>query len=199
MTTTEAKHLDQLIADNRGAPLFKNKKPTPPSATSTKNHILSDWVNVYVKDAIRLKGFRPDAATVTRILGGVASSNRIKKSFDFLIHEGFFRKNLDGKIVKNDFVTVTTDEIPDKKIRQFHKASLDISKRGLDLYDSTHRQAAATVLPLNKESFEELKSMLKEFQERVTAFAAEHPEDNERLYQVLVHLTPVGGSVNDTH
>lgn len=58
----------------------------------TKNHILSDWANLYVKDTIHLKGFIPDPQIIFKLLGGIIEIERISKSMKFLLKEGFWKK-----------------------------------------------------------------------------------------------------------
>jgi len=160
---------------------------------SGQNHLLSDWLNVYVKDACRLKGFRPDPLIIHRLLGGIASSVRIERALRFLLREGFLRRTLDGRIVEADTVVATTDEIPDTKIQAFHLQALEIAKRGIKAHSVAKRKASALVLPLNEENVKELKALLNEFYERLIVFAEDHPNDNEQLYQVILNLCPVGG------
>ena len=142
---------------------------------------------------MKLKGFDPHPERLARLLGGIALASRVKRSLDFLLREGFLRRTLDGKVVMNQDLEVTTDEIPNAKIRAFHKKSLDIARRNLDLYPITKRRESALIMHLNQASIEELKELLKDFYERLIAFAEAHPDDNEELYQVLINLTPIGG------
>lgn len=162
-----------------------------------QNHVLSDWLNVYVKDACRLKGFRPDPLVIHRLLGGIASSLRIERALRFLLREGFLRRTLDGRIVEADTVVSTTDEIPDTKIQAFHLQALEIAKRGIKAHSVEKRRAWAMILPLNEASVKELKTLLNEFNERLTVFAEDHPHDDEQLYQVVMNLCPIGGQSDE--
>ena len=166
---------------------------------SGQNHLLSDWLNVYVKDACRLKGFRPDPLIIHRLLGGIASSVRIERALRFLLREGFLRRTLDGRIVEADTVVATTDEIPDTKIQAFHLQALDIAKRGIKAHSVAKRKAWAMVLPLNEANVKELKELLNEFNERLATFAEEHPNDNEQLYQIVVNMCPIGGLSDESN
>jgi uncharacterized protein (TIGR02147 family) len=160
-----------------------------------QNHLLCDWLNVYVKDACRIRGFKPDADVVHRLLGGVAPVKRIQRSLAFLFREGFLRLTTDGRVVENDTLVTSTDDLPSQKIRDFHRYALDIAKRGLSTHPMEKRRESALVLPLNEGSFKELREILKDFYERLLVFAEEHPDDDEKLYQVIINLTPVGGQL----
>jgi uncharacterized protein (TIGR02147 family) len=164
-----------------------------------QNGLLSSWVNVYVKDCSRLKGFRPDPDVIYRLLGGIVSKSQIARSLTFLFREGYLRRTIEGKIVENDVLSTTTDGDFDRKKEAFHRKTLEIARNGISFYPWERRRESALVLPLNPDSAEKLKDLLKEFYERLLVFAEEHPHDNEELYQVLINLSPIGGrSQNET-
>lgn len=168
------------------APLKRQRNP--------KDHILSDWLNCYVKDASRLKEFSSDPWVVHRLLGGIATPARVKKSMEYLVREGFLRKTLDGQLVEDEALTTTTDGIPNVKLRAFHKAALEIAKRGIDIHPVEARRANTLVLALNQDGFNELRDMIAAFYERILEFAENRHKDDEKLYQVVLNLCPVGGS-----
>lgn len=181
--------------NNRRGQYVTGVDRVPARKREAANHLLTDWVNVYVKDACRLRAFEPNPKVIHRILGGIVPLKRIRRSLNFLFKEGFLRKTLDGKIVESTPVTATTDDIPDQKLRIFHKRALDIAKRGIDLFPLSERRAAAVVLPVDQNTLPLLRDLLRDFHERMTRFAEEHTTDSERLYQVLINLTPIGGKI----
>lgn len=197
LTRQETRFLDQWISTSQApravaaAPRVTLRRP--------QNHLLSDWLHVYVKDALHLPGFLPDPKVIERLLGGIASVDRIQRSLDFLFREGFFRVDSDGRVVLNDPDEVTTDEIPDARVRQFHRRALDIARRGIDLYPAESRRADAYVLALNEKNLQALKAILAESMDRVVQFRQDNAGDNERLYQVVMHLTPIGGRSDANH
>ena len=193
LTPEEKNYLEQWVSLSEVSDLMKSIARPERKRKEGQNHLLSNWLNVYIKDACRLKGFREDPMTIYRLLGGIASPNQIERSLRFLLHEGFLRRTLDGRIVENDLLVTTTDEIPDKKIKEFHRKALEIAKRGMNLYPVSKRRQSALVLALNESSLEELKQVLKEFYEKLLAFAEQHPKDDEQLYQVIINLCPIGG------
>lgn len=199
LNSDERAYLHQWVGSSRAKrrSYEKSLSPMAPAKQSRRtgqNHLLSDWLNVYVKDSCRLKGFEPDALVVHRLLGGIATPSHIGRALRFLFREGYLRRTLDGKIVENESLITTTDGIPNRKIRSFHKKALEIAKRGLDLYPVERRRECALILRLDGESLSELRELLKDFYSRLLAFAGEHASESESLYQVTIHLTPMGGS-----
>ncbi len=170
--------------------------PTPRKRRTTKNHLLSHWLNVYVKDSVRLKDFAPDATVIFRLLGGLASIRQIERSLSFLFREGFLRKTLEGKTVEDSPLVMTTDEQLDKKIQAFHKHALQLARRGIGLYPLEQRRESVVVLPVNRAHLPELKRLLKDFYEKVLVFAETHTQDDEQLYQVILNLSPIGGNAS---
>ena len=158
-----------------------------------QNHLFSDWVHPYVKEAVRLKGFRNDGFSIYHILGGMISLPRIKKSLSFLLKEGFLRKNQNGNIVQNSEYDMSSDEVPNAKIRQFHKQALKIAGESLSTFPVSRREAYTLVLPLNQDNAAELKLLLKEFRDRLVTFVEQHDKDNGQLYQVVLNFCPLGG------
>ena len=162
------------------------------SKKEPKNHLLNNWFNVYIKDLCRIKGFEPKPEIIYQMLKGLISHKQIEKALSFLLREGFLLKTLDNKIVENESLTVTTDNIPNKKIQTFHKKALDIAKKAMDLYSCKERRANAIVFPLNESNYEKLERIIKSFVEKIAEFAEEHKNDSDVLYQVIINVCPVG-------
>lgn len=196
LTADEKSYLRRWIESDReaGPPDDSDVQPRKKRAPSrpVSNHLLSDWLNVYVKDASRLVGFKPNSATVYRLLGALATPKRIERSLQFLMREGFLRRTLDGQIVEDHPLVTTTDEIPNDKIRAFHKQALAIAQRGIDIFPLSMRRESAVVMPINDEHLEEIKDILKDAYQRILQFAEDHASDNQRLYQVVLNLSPIG-------
>jgi uncharacterized protein (TIGR02147 family) len=179
------------------------RKPVLPPAESKpkrrrltgQNHLLSHWTHLYVKDSSRLRGFQPSPATIHRLLGGLVSPRQIERSLKFLFREGFLRRTMEGRIVENEVLMTSTDEKADTRIQNFHRKALDVAQRGLRRIPVNRRQASTILLPLNESSYLEVKAKLKRYYEELLEFAEQHQGDEERLYQITIHLTPIGGDL----
>ena len=195
LTQPEIDFIDNTLTLNKIKAFSPIKTPLPSTLVQhePRNHLLQDWLNAYVKDTCQLSSFRLDSQTIFRLLGGIASSSRIQKSIEFLFSEGFWRITDKKKVVVDESAVVTTQNIPNKKIRAFHKQALKIALRGLDAIPSDRRKAATVLVTVNQDSLEELKSLIQKFQNDLLSFIEKHPEGHEQLYQVAIHLTPLGG------
>jgi uncharacterized protein (TIGR02147 family) len=166
--------------------------PTKPRRRSpAQNHLLSHWLNVYLRDAAKLDSFTPDPIQLSCLLNGIATPRQIERSLRFLLHEGFLRRTLDGRIVQNEVLVTSSDGVPNSKVRDFHKRALTIARRNLDLLPVEERKEAALIVHLNPDSVAELRQLMTEFYERLLQFADERPGEHSGLYQVLLNFTPI--------
>lgn len=161
----------------------------------TGTSLLSDWVNVYVKDLFHLDSVQRNPQLVEKMMASVAPPQRVRKALEFLLREGHLRRGLDGRLVIETNLTVTDPGTPNKKVRQFHKSTLGLAQRALDIYSIEERLANALLIPLNEARYQELLEMFKEFAEKLQRFTADETPNPDRLYQVLINLSPVGKKV----
>ena len=154
--------------------------------------ILSDWINLYGKDLFLIPQVQKKPELAEQQLRQVTTSRRVSKAIEFLLREGHLRRKLDGSVVIETNLSVTDPGVPSRKIRQFHKGALGLAKQALDLYPVNERMANTLIVALDEKRHAELLELLKEFAERLQDFAAESVESPDRLYQVLVNLSPVG-------
>lgn len=165
----------------------------------TKNHILSDWVNLYVKDTVHLRGFVPDPQVIFKLLGGIIEIERISKSMKFLLKEGFWKKTVAQKIVADETALHSTNNIPDGGIRKFHKQSLKIARDGVDQFDVDRRFSSTILLSVNEKSYQELRVLMNKFQSEIADFIDQNSSDDEQLVQVNLNLTPIGGKYEENN
>ena len=161
-----------------------------------QNHILKDWVNIYVKDSCHLKSFKPEPRIVYSLIGGIVGLNRIERSINYHFEQGFRRKTRDKKIVIETPALTTTKDVSDKKIRQLHKQALKKKKKGIDKFSVEQRFASTVLVTVNTESQDKLRILVNRFQRELLQFIEENPNGDEALYQVNINMTPIKG-LND--
>ncbi len=160
--------------------------------------LLKDWLNPYVKDAIRLESVRRGGLRGLFIeLASIASERRIERAIKFLRHHGYIKVNAHGQLVEAEPLAVVPDAQADVYIKRFHHQALSIAQHGLATFDVNERLAQAMILPLDANSYMEMVGMIGEFAERIQKFAEDHAQVDRRLYQLIVHLTPTGGTKID--
>jgi len=157
--------------------------------------LLSDWINVYVKDFFQIPAVQKDPKLIEKQMMAVAPPRRIAKAISFLLHEGYLRKTVDGKVVLDTDLAISEPKVPSQKIRQFHKGAMNLAKVALDLFPPQERLANTLIIPLDEQRYEEMQGMIQEFAEKLKDFAAKNPEAGNRLYQLIINLSPVGGKL----
>ncbi len=174
------------------------KLGAPPigSRRHASSHILTDWVNIFVKDAFDLEYIRQSPEEIYPLLGGIASKQRIDRSIKFLMQHGYLRRSLNGQIVPESRLHSVDQNIPDNKIQQFHKALLQNAKEAIDQYSPEKRYANALVLSLNEETYRKLLEIIAEHAESLQSFA-ETLREGSMLYQVTINVSPTGGQRHD--
>lgn len=171
---------------------IKNYHPTS-NRKDVSTHILNDWINVYVKDLFQLTPIRKKPESVQKHLAHIASPKRIDNSLQFLIREGYLKTNQSGEIVVDTNLTVADPRVSSQKIKKFHKGALSLAKSAIDMYPPSERIANTLIIPLNEKSYSQLNDLIEEFANKLKDFAAQNHEEGDRLFQLLVNLSPVGG------
>lgn len=158
--------------------------------------LLSDWLNIYVKDYFKLPKVQKNPDLLYKSLALVARPQRIEKCLRFLLAEGYLRRTLNGDIVVETNLTVADPKVSSKKIRSFHKGALQLAKIALDLFPPSERFANTMTIALSEKRYRELTLLIEEFSERLKEFAEKEEDVNEQpdqLYQLIINLSPAGG------
>ena len=201
LSTEEKNFLTQWVCWGDATPRPRQKGPTEkePAAKfvsrrkDAKSDFFSNWLNIYVRDACRLKDFRAEPKVIHQLLGGIATVKQIERSLRYLLREGYLRRTLDGKYVENDPFITTTDGQPDKNIPAFHRKALELARRAIAIYPKDRRRQFALIIRLNRSSTDLVKDLVQEFYDKLLLFAEAHENEEEELYQVTINLCPVGG------
>lgn len=156
--------------------------------------ILNDWINPFVKDAFRLASVKSNLESIYEELSNLATRKRINRSIEFLVKQGYLKRNQAGQLEESEPLQVVGDLEADRKIKHFHKQTLEIAKKGIDRFSIDERLAQAMIMPVDAESYQELKQLITGFSEQLKIFSEKHETSDERLYQLILHLTPTGGS-----
>ena len=156
-------------------------------------HILTDWVNAYVKDCFQIPEICKNPKLIYAQLANIASQKRIDRAISFLLKEGHLRRTLDGRIEVEVNLTSSESPLPSQKIRNFHKASLQLAKNAIEQVPPTERFANSLVIPLDENGYQEILQLIKEFSEKLQEYASEQKNPGPRLYQILVNASPTGG------
>jgi uncharacterized protein (TIGR02147 family) len=157
--------------------------------------LLDDWINAYVKDFFQIRQIQKNPQLLHRQLMHIATPKRIERALRFLQREGYLRRTLDGRLVQDDKTPVSNTPVPAKKIRDFHKGALMLAKRAIDVFASGERLANTMTITLDQEGYAELMHLIQEFGEKLRDFATHRAGSGDRLYQLIINVSPVGGKI----
>lgn len=175
------------------SPKSQSKKPkTNEHAREASLSLLNDWLNVYVKDLLSIPKYQKAPHLIQGNLKGLATPVRIEKAIQFLHREGYIRRRADGSWVLDTPLVVTEPKDAQAKVRRFHKAGLAIASRNLEIFGPKERLANTMTVPLNDETYEELRNLISDFAEELKDFATRNRDRGNRLYQVVLNLSPIG-------
>lgn len=198
LSLIEKHYLKDCIAPNSSAQADSSSlnladKKRPSRVQTVSLHLLNDWLNVYVKDSFQIPTVQKNPELIYSQLAHIATRKRIQRAFAFLIREGYLRRTLDNQIIVETDLAITESPLPNIKIRQFHKAVLEIAKQSLETVEMDKRFLNSLVLPLNENKFEELKALIHQFTHQLKEFTSElQPDDTYQLHQININLTPTG-------
>jgi uncharacterized protein (TIGR02147 family) len=168
---------------------------TETSSQRREPTLLDDWINAYVKDFFQIRQVQKNPELLHRQLMHIATPKRIERALRFLQREGYLRRTLDGRLVQDDKVPVSNTPVPAKKIRDFHKGALMLAKRAIDVFASSERLANTMTITLDQEGYSELMHLIQEFGEKLRDFATHRAGAGDRLYQLIINVSPVGGKI----
>lgn len=154
--------------------------------------ILTNFLNIYVKDAFQIKELQEHPELIYKKLAFLADEKSIRKSIHFLLREGYLRKTLDNKIVLDQPLSVKEPKEAHLLVRRFHKKALKLAAVGLDLVPTDKRIANTFIIPLDQSTYFELQDMIRNFADQLKTFCETRALDGENLYQLTVNLTPTG-------
>lgn len=197
LNTSEKIYFRKWVGQLEDKDFLEAEQPAPGTRKEVGTGLLSDWLNVYVKDFFQIPAVRKNPQLVEKQLMAVAPPKRIQKAVQFLIREGYLRKTMDGELVLETRLATAEPNVPSRKIRQFHKGALSLAKLALDLFPANERLANTLIIPLDEERYQELLGLVHEFAEKLKDFAARNPEAGNRLYQLVINLSPVGGKLDE--
>jgi uncharacterized protein (TIGR02147 family) len=182
------KDLNHVFIDNLNPSSTVNSQSTGEvrARRFANTHLLSDWLNVFVKDCFQISEVSQKPDLVFRILSRHASRSRIQKSLNFLLFHGYLRRNEVGHIVLSDPHVSVDAKVPSQKVRDFHRACLKIARDGVETYSPEQRLALSLVVPTTSGVVAKLRELLESFGEQLQQL-----HSSDQLHQITLNLAPL--------
>lgn len=188
--------LNQAKTDNEQLEYFEKLKRLTPAAKKRKINAeslryLSHWLFPVIREMIHLPDFCDDPYWIARRLTGRASIKEINQALQFLIKNNFIVKN-NGRYETNDNMVLSSDEVKNLAIRNYHREMLNQARQSLESLPLEEREFGALTFVLPEDSLIELKFKLKEFRKELHLWAIQAADDKktENVVQLNFQMFP---------
>ena len=153
---------------------------------------LSHWLHPVIREMAETSSFHLDPYWIARRLTGRATAGEIKKAIDFLLNNGFIEQGENGRFYAKDKMVLSSDEVKNMAIRQYHRKMLEQTKEALDDLEMEDREFGALTFTLPEQSFDELKYKIKQFRKELHLWAIQTASDarSDAVIQVNIQMYP---------
>ena len=147
---------------------------------------ISKWYYLVIKQLVSAPDFIEDIDWIVKKLRRKVTAAQVKKALTDLETLGFI-KRLDGKIIKSEQATVTSNDIPSSAIKEHHTGMMQMAAEALYEQPIEKRQISSLTFKMNAQKLvqakEELMNFLKDFNEKYSdGLASEVYQLNLQLF-----------------
>jgi len=147
---------------------------------------ISKWYYLVIKQLVSAPDFIEDIDWIVKKLRRKVTAAQVKKALTDLETLGFI-KRLDGKIIKSEQATVTSNDIPSSAIKEHHTGMMQMAAEALYEQPIEKRQISSLTFKMNAQKLvqakEELMNFLKDFNEKYSdSLASEVYQLNLQLF-----------------
>lgn len=201
LSEKEADYFDKLVGFNQAkSPREKEFFYAKMSNTQKYGHhqklrdeqfeCLSEWYYCAIRSLLPVINFNDDFAALARLLDPPISAAQAKKAVQVLLRLGLIECIAPGRY-EPAFPAVTTgDEVSSVALMQFHKQSLDLARRALELYPSHMRDVSGVTMSLSAAGYEKIRDEIRRFRKRIMDIATTD-NNEEAVFQLNMQLFPL--------
>lgn len=183
--------MNQSVSDTEKETFLKKIRLLTPHSKKRKLgtegfDYLNHWLNPVIREMVTLDGFNADPYRISRSLYKHASIDEITKSLQFLIKEKFISINDDGQYIDHEAMILSSDEIKNLSIRNYHRKMLDLAKEMIQVLEIDEREYGALTMKVPRNKIHELKEKIKAFRQDIHLWSIEqikstHNADNTKI------------------
>ncbi len=160
--------------------------------TGKQLSLFSRWHYAVIRELANFVDVR-DHKTLGQMLDPPISPAEAKESVAQLLSLGILKELANGRIVQNDEIVSTGNEIRSFDVVNFQSATLDVAKRALLKCPKKERDISALTFTVSEECFGQIKEELRQVRKRILNLVQRDTKP-ERVYQCSLNLFPVSGS-----
>ena len=133
---------------------------------------LSHWIFPLIREMVDLPDFRDDPYWIARRISRPVSTQEIVDTLNFLKSNDFISKDANGKWSAVDNFVISSDEIRNLAIRNYHRQMLACAEDALQRLELDQREFGALTFQLPPSAVAELKLKLKKFRDEIHEWTA---------------------------
>ncbi len=170
------------------------KRNKPETLLPAEYGYLKEWYFPVLREIVELPEFEEEPYKVSKMLLFALKPDIIKKSFDFLISEGFLKRDSKGRLKKREKTLhtgkVEQDAVLAVKVRQFHIKMIGLAAKSVANFPNDIRHVTNTTLSISKEGYEKALKRIETMRYELLELAA---SDNkaDQIYQLNINLFPM--------
>ena len=190
---TQVKELDRKAYYLELIDKFR-KRNKPEVLLPAEYAYLEEWYYPILREIVELPEFDEDPDKTAKMLLFALKPDIIKKSFDFLVSQGFLERDTQGRLVKKEKTLhtgrVEHNETLAVKVRQFHLSMIELAVKAVADFPNDIRHVTNTTLSMSKESYEKALKRIETMRYELLELAK--TDDNaDQIYQLNVNLFPM--------
>lgn len=156
--------------------------------TQDESSIIRDPLIMILREAVKLKGFRPEPNWVRENLNLIQPTDQqINAAFETLLKHGLLEEK-DGTLVQSDQYVKTPSLHAGDSINRYYEAALELNRRAIQEMNLDRCHYNSITLTCSKEKVQEMKKLIHEFSRTLMERFDEPTGD--RVYQFHTQMIP---------
>lgn len=148
------------------------------------------WYFVPIREMLSLPTFNPNPEWIARKLRPSILSIEAKRALEELEKLGLIAKDAQGKWQQAEGFLSTPKEVTSSLIAQFHRHMIAKGSESIDRFAKQGREISSITLPLSAASFQQIKMLLRQFQNQILEVAMQDKEPTA-VFQVNFQAFPL--------
>jgi uncharacterized protein (TIGR02147 family) len=150
---------------------------------------ISNWYCYAIRELVGLKGFREDAAWISRQLQFPVSAERVEDAIATLLRLGLLARNSRGRLIATSQHLDTKSDQGDAGLRRYHEQILAQAAQSLSTLPSREREVSGGCFAIRERDLPRAKELIRSFQ--IELCNELESRDGDRVYQIEVAFYPL--------
>ncbi len=150
----------------------------------------SEWYYSALRSILPVMDFKDDYAAIGKFLQPQLTASQVEKAINFLLGLGLLERDAEGRYRVAVSQLSSGDAVHSVAMLRFHKQSLELARRALDVCIAEERDITGVTMSLSGKGFEKIREEIAAFRIKVMCIA-EQDSDEERAFQLNMQLFPL--------